>query len=69
MQGGKEKALCTTADQSKAQRAVTANHHREASKGIIPTSRQENKEEIYNDQQENGEREAGGHASHLGNER
>ncbi len=39
------KALCTTADQSKAQRAVTTNHHREAGIGIIPTSRRENKEE------------------------
>ena len=43
------KALCTTADQSKAQRAVTTNHHREAGNGIIPTSRRENTEEIYND--------------------
>ena len=43
------KALCTTADQSKAQRTVTTNHHREAGIGIILTSRQENKEEIYND--------------------
>ena len=40
------KALCTTADQSKAQRAVTTNHHREAGIGIIPTSRRENKEEL-----------------------
>ena len=63
------KALCTTADQSKAQRAVTTNHHREASISIIPTSRRENKEEIYNNRQENGEHVAGGHASHLGNER
>ena len=40
------KALCTTADQSKAQRAVTTNHHREAGTVIIPTSHRENKEEI-----------------------
>ena len=42
---------------TKARHGATTNHHREAGKGIIPTSRQENKEEIYNDQQENGERE------------
>lgn len=41
------KALCTTADQSKAQRAVTTNHNRGVGNGIIPTSRQENKEEFY----------------------
>ena len=44
------KALCTTADQSKAQRAVTTNHHREAGIGIILISRQENKEEIYKEE-------------------
>ena len=43
------KALCTHADQSKAQRAVTTNHHREADVGIIPTSRRENKEEKQNE--------------------
>jgi len=30
------KALCTHADQSKAQRAVTTNHHREAGKYSVP---------------------------------
>lgn len=39
------KALCTTADQSKAQRAVTTNHHREAGTAIVPPPAQENKEE------------------------
>lgn len=38
-----EKALCILADQSQMQRAT--NHHREAGKGIIPTSRRKDKEE------------------------
>lgn len=37
--GRNKKALCTTADQSKAQRAVTTNHHREVSTAIVPASR------------------------------
>ena len=43
------KALCTTADQSKAQRAVTTNHHREAGTAIVPPPAQENKEENENE--------------------
>ena len=31
---------------TKARHGATTNHHREAGIGIIPTSRQENKEEI-----------------------
>ena len=40
------KALCTTADQSKAQRAIITNHHREAGNAIIPVSHRKDKEEL-----------------------
>lgn len=63
-----EKGSMSQPTKARGHRATT-NHHRAAGIGIILTSRQENKEEIYNDRQENGEREAGGHAPHLGNER
>lgn len=43
------KALCTTADQSKAQRAVTTNHRREVDTPIVSASRQESKEGKQNE--------------------
>ena len=42
--GHKKSAL--SSQPTKARHGATTNHHREAGIGIIPTSRQENKEEI-----------------------